>query len=160
MSTVSNPYTFNIKSNCGFSTNPLISNNIHQVKITMKYSEKTLEADNSPGSFYINYALYYSTSSGVGNMIPTNIFNGDTITGIRCDYNDGFYIDPPIVYITMKSSKKYSKIQLNGGPIKNCLLTYYYQDNSGDKWYMSPLNTYDLKKYDNVPFDLTIEFVE
>ena len=41
MSTVSNPYTFNIKSNCGFSTNPLISNNIHQVKITMKYSNET-----------------------------------------------------------------------------------------------------------------------
>ena len=31
---------------------------------------------------------------------------------------------------------------------------------SGAKWYMSPLNTYDLKKYDNVPFDLTIEFIE
>ena len=160
MSTVSNPYTFNIKSNCGFSTNPLISNNIHQVKITMKYSEKTFEADHPEDPPSTNYALYYSTSSGAGNMIPTNIFNGDTITGIRCDYNDGFYIDPPIVNITMKSSKKYSKIQLNGGPIKNCSLAYYYQDDSGDKWYMSPLNTYDLKKYDNVPFDLTIEFIE
>lgn len=57
MSTVSNPYTFNIKSNCRFSTNPLISNNINQVKITMKYSEKTLEADNSPG-FFILTMLY------------------------------------------------------------------------------------------------------
>ena len=90
MSTVSNPYTFNIKSNCGFSTNPLISNNIHQVKITMKYSEKTFEADHPEDPPSTHYALYYSTSSGAGNMIPTNIFNGDTITGIRCDYNDGF----------------------------------------------------------------------
>ena len=163
MSTVSNPYTFNIKSNCEFSTNPLISNNIHQVKITMKYYEQTFEADHPADEdlHYTEYSLCYSTLSGAGNMIPTNIFNGNTITGISCEYTYGFYTYPPTVSIGIKSSKKYSKIQLNGGPIKNCSLTYRHQDNnSGVKWYSSGLNNYDLRKYNNVPFDLTIKFVK
>ena len=157
MSTVSNPYTFNIKSNCGFSTNTLLSNNL--VKITMKYSEQTYDVDH-PGDqlYYTDYSLYYNSNNNSGNMIP-NIVNGNTITGVYCGYTDGFYEDPPTVSISMKSSKKYSKIHLNGGPIKNCSLTYDSEYNN-IKWYKSGLGNYDLEKYDNVTFDLTIEFVE
>lgn len=158
MSTVSNPYTFNIKSNCGFSTDALISNN--QAKITMVYDENTYEIEHPSDEpiYYTNYSLYYNSNNGKGNMIP-NIINGNTITGIYCSYTDGFYEDPSTVSISMISSKKYSKIHLNGGPIKNCSLTYDHEYNN-IKWYKSDLDNYNLGQYDKIPFDLTIKFVE
>ena len=158
MSTVSNPYTFNIKSNCRFSTDTLTSNN--RVKITMKYFENTYEIDHPADEplYYTDYSLYYNSNNNSGNMIP-NIVNGNTITTISCGYTSGFNETPPTVSIGIISSKKYSKIHLNGGPIKNCSLTYDREYNN-IKWYSSGLGNYDLEKYDGVPFDLTIEFIE
>lgn len=75
MSTVGNPYTFNIKSNCGFSTNALISNN--QAKITMKYSYNDYSDDIEveAGEFIILYytteQLQYFSNYNTGNMCLT-----------------------------------------------------------------------------------------
>ena len=57
MSTVSNPYTFNIKSNCGFST--IISDNIHQVKLTMRYFEDSYDVEDTE-DYYTEYNLIYN----------------------------------------------------------------------------------------------------
>lgn len=155
MSTVTNPYTFNIKSNCGFST--IISDNIYQVKLTMKYYENIYDVEDTE-DYYTDYNLIYNSNNNTGNIVPDKI-NGDTIDYMYCGYTDGYYVSSPTVGIRIKTSKQYSKIHLNGGPIKNCSLTYDRDDINGTKWYRSDLNNYDLEKYDNVPFDLTIEFV-
>ncbi len=164
MSTVSNPYTFNIKSNCGFSTNALLSNN--QVKITMKYTEYDEERnfDHALPIYWTEYYLLYDSEDG--NMIP-NIVNGNTILVVSCSYMDGDLSENPAISVAIKAPQQYSKIILNGGPFKNCSLPYNRNDND-TQWYKiqnsnilgfdSNVNTW--KKYDNIPFDLTIKFVK
>lgn len=162
MSTVSNPYTFNIKSNCGFSTNTLLSNN--QVKITMKYSS-SIESDDHGEEYDTISLLYYNKNSG--SMTP-NIINGITIFLIGIQYSNIYNMDTFEVDVRITSSTKYSKIILNGGPFKNCSIAYLLSDsfNSNNHYYIEECSKVDTdafkwkQNYDNVPFDLTIEFVE
>ena len=162
MSTVSNPYTFNIKSNCGFSTNTLISNN--QVKITMKYNFST-ESNDLGEEFNTISLLYYNKNSG--SMTP-NIINGITVFLISIQYSNNYNINTFEVDVRITSSTKYSKIILNGGPFKNCSIAYLLSGsfNSNDHYYIEESSKVDTdvfkwkQNYDNVPFDLTIEFVE
>lgn len=162
MSTVSNPYTFNIKSNCGFSTNTLISNN--QVKITMKYSF-SIESDDHGEEYDKISLLYYNKNSG--SMTP-NIINGITIFLIGIQYSNIYNMDTFEVDVRITSSTKYSKIILNGGPFKNCSIAYLLSDssNSNNHYYIENSSKVDTdvfkweQNYNNVPFDLTIEFVE
>ena len=116
MSTVSNPYTFNIKSNCGFSANALLSNN--QVKITMKYTSND-EIDNPedpdypenpelwPTYFYTVETLEYNSSDNTGSISP-NTIDGDIIYRIECEdsYGDISY---SIALIFIKTSKNILK---------------------------------------------------
>ena len=156
MSTVSNPYTFNIKSNCGFSTNTLLSNN--KAKITMKFSSTDIGAYTEDG------LLYSAEENKVGNMIP-NVINGNTIIFIWCVYNHGDLTSYG-VYIRIKAPQQYSKIILNGGPFKKCSVPYEYASN-GVQYYIIQtaynipgIDYTNWRQYNNVPFDLTIKFVK
>lgn len=111
MSTVTNPYMFNIKSNCGFSTNALLSNN--QAKITMKYNSR-MEPDDNGEEYNTISLLYHNKNSG--SMTP-NIINGVTIYLIGIQYSNMHDSDTFKVDVRITSSTKYSKIILNGGPI-------------------------------------------
>lgn len=176
MSTVNNPYTFNIKSNCSFSTNTLISNN--RVKITMKYSSnyesETIEDPDFPENPELwptyNYTvniLEYDSSKNTGNIVPS-VVNGNTINRVKCTLTYGDKNDS-VCLIFIKTSQQYSKIILNGGPFKNCPIPFnthastadgvriYYIESNGE---IPRIYYNNWKKYDNVPFDLTIKFVE
>lgn len=166
MSIVNNPYTFNIKSNCGFSTNTLLSNN--KAKITMKYSSTDCEQEENEETiaYYTEDELLYSAEENkVGSMIP-NVIKGNTIILIWCFYDYGD-ITSYGLYIKIKAPQRYSKIILNGGPFKNCSVPYEYVDSNGVQYYTIQTaynipgldTTYNWKNYDNIPFDLTIEFV-
>ena len=162
MSTVTNPYTFNIKSNCKFSTNTLIRN---RVKITMRYETSTESEDH--GESYTTSALYYNYNN-TGSMTP-NIINGNTINVVSINHSDKHDNDTFGVDVAVYSSTKYSKVILNGGPFKNCSIPYDFSAPSDSnsiyysKSFSNPSSEIDdfwtLRKYDNVPFDLTIEFV-
>ncbi len=146
---VSNPYSFNIKSNQVFSTNALISDN--QVKMTMVYFPST---EDDPVE-----TLIYSKDLSACELIP-NIINGVEITklGLQLSSSGNFYCS------ILADGKRYSKIILNGGPFYNFevnynqLLTnttsvYVY---SGDIIGTDP--TY-WGYFDKSSFDLTIKFV-
>ena len=121
MSTVSNPYTFNIKSNCRFWINALLSNN--QVKITMKYSSEDYEEDvpydHDPDQYYTIYytvnILEYDSSKNTGNIVPS-VVNGNNIDRVRCTltYGDNNGSD---CLIFIKTSQQYSKIIFKWWPI-------------------------------------------
>lgn len=155
MSTVSNPYTFNIKPNCGFSTNTLLSNN--KAKITMEFSST------DTASYTADELLYSAEKNKVGSMIP-NVIKGNTMIFIWCFYDYGDLTSYG-VYIRIKAPQQYSKIILNGGPFKKCSVPYEYAD-SGVQYYIIQ-TSYNIpgidytnwRQYNNVPFDLTIEFV-
>ena len=157
-SSVNNPYTFNIKSNCEFSTDPIISNNAHRAKLTMVYS-------------YDDTALIgqltYGTAVADSSIEPT-VINGVNIGGIVLSFDFG---KGRLQCSLNTSGKKYSKIILNGGIFYNLevpyqmsitskIIYYYY---SGD-----PVNSDGIpitdpthwKDYDKTPFDFTMEFVE
>ena len=174
MSTVSNPYTFNIKSNCGFSTNTLLSNN--QAKITMKYfsdeRSETVEDPDYPENpelwptyDYTVDILEYDSSKNTGSMVPS-VVNGNTIHRVRCTTTYGDYNGSDCL-IFIKTSQQYSKIILNGGPFKNCSIPYVgYTPSTGVQRYyiesgesITGIDYNNWGKYNETPFDLTIEFV-
>lgn len=176
MSTVSNPYTFNIKSNCGVSTNPLLSNN--QAKITMKYysSDKidTPEDPDYPENpelwptyYYTVETLEYDSSDNTGSIVPS-VVNGNTIYRVRCTNTYGDYNGSVCLIFIKTSHQQYSKIILNGGPFKNCSIPYVgYTPSTGVQRYyiesgesITGVDYKDWEKYNNIPFDLTIKFIE
>lgn len=152
MSTVSNPYTFNIKSDCGFSTNALISDNTYRAKLTMVYYPNG-ESNN-------RQKLIYSNNTAESDLTP-NIINGVRITSIGLQLES----DNKLYCSLLVDGKMYSKLILNGGPFINFEIYYsqliaatlsvyeYHGDVVGtnpDYWSF----------YDGFPFDFTIEFVE
>lgn len=169
MSTVSNPYKFNIKSNCGFSTNALISDN--QAKITMKYSyndysdDIEVEAGEFITRYYTIEELEYYSAENTGNMVPS-VINGNNIVRIGCYFEYGDLNGHSCIVFT-KDSQQYSKIILNGGPFKNCSIPYDGDTNVNgiQRYYIesrNPIPGIDYTnwgQYNNVPFDLTIKFV-
>lgn len=157
-SSVSNPYTFNIKSNCEFSADPIVSSNAHQAKLTMVYSyDDTALIGN----------LMYGDSLADSSIEP-NVINGVNIGSIVLGFS---FTTGTLQCALTTSGKKYSKIILNGGIFYNLevpyhmsvtskIIRYYY---SGD-----PVNSDSIpitdptqwKDYDKTPFDFTMEFVE
>lgn len=177
MSTVSNPYTFNIKSNCGFSTNPLISNN--QVKITMKYtysekSEDEEDPDNGVVTTY-NYTVENLSfddlsNNKVGSMIP-NMIDGNIVKMLFCENTYGDVVDWYGLLYIVKSNQKYSKAILNGGIFKNCIFPHDPKNDTSGLYCFSKnlidddnsregIDWSNWKDYDKTPFDLTIKFVK
>ena len=175
MSTVSNPYTFNIKSNCGVSTNTLLSNN--QAKITMVYSSneesETIEDPDFPENPELwptyNYTidiLEYDFDKNVGNLFP-DIINENGIRRVRCTDQYGDIESSSCLLFIKTFGKKYSKVILNGGPFKNCIIPYngdtvngfcrFYVESSES---ISGLNYAKWEQYNKVPFDFTIKFVK
>ena len=171
MSTVSNPYTFNIKSNCGFSTNPLLSNN--KADLTMRYLSNNYSEEQEnpeiPGeTITINYTIdslvYESAFISTGSLVP-NTINGNTIIYICAKHIHGD-LESYICDIKIKSSQRYSKIILNGHVFENCSVPYYSQSSDGvQQYYIETYKNIGLnlswswKSYDDSPCMVTIEFV-
>lgn len=95
-----------------------------------------------------------------------NVINGNTIDRVECTYTYGDRNSHTCI-IFIKTSQRYSKIILNGGPFKNCSIPYddTPQNNGIQRYYISsrdPIPGIDYtnwEQYNNAPFDLTIKFV-
>ena len=147
MSTVSNPYTFNIKSNCRFSTDTIISNNAHRTKLTMIYSKSD------------EFILLEYDKNLSGSSIDPNAFGSIRINQIVLRYD---YSNNQLRCFIQLINFRGSKIILNGGIFNNLGVPYKSSSFSKRNYdYTGKLIGTDpthWKDYDKVPFNCTIEF--
>ena len=157
MSTVTNPYTFNIKSNCEFSTIIPIDENTYLTKLAVKYSHE-MNA--------MSYFLKYSNNMDETSLEP-NIINGISILNIQLMDIIGPNINRTSCQI-ITSGKRYSKIILNDsiGIFDNIEVSYNTITNDKDLYiYDNGLKGIHPDNWSNVfsqisSFDLTIKFIE
>ena len=147
MSTVSNPYTFNIKSNCRFSTDTIISSNAHRAKLTMIYSKSD------------EFILLEYDKNLSGSSLNPNAFNEIHINHIVLRYD---YSNNQLRCVIQLINFHDSKIILNGGIFNNLNVPYKSSNFSKRNYvYSGKLIGTDpthWKDYDKVPFNCTIEF--
>lgn len=153
MSTVSNPYTFNIESNCGFSTIVPIGENTYLTKIVMEYYHER----NTP-----TYFLRYSNGVYPTSLEP-NIINGISILSIQLTAINTSRLTCQVT----TSGKRYSKIILKNVVFDNIKVQYNTTSDGKDIYIydgkiigISPGNWPIIaEQMQRTPFNLTIEFV-
>lgn len=157
MSTVSNPYTFNIKSNCGFSVIVPIDENTYLTKLVVEFSHETNT---------MTYFLRYSNNID-GTSLEPNIINGISILSIQLMDIIGPNINRTSCQI-ITSGKRYSKIILNDsvGIFENIEVSYDTTTNGKDLYiYDNGPKGIDPRNWSGLlsqigSFDLIIEFVK
>lgn len=157
MSTVTNPYTFNIKSNCRFSTIVPIGESTYLTKIAMEYYHETNAA---------TYFLRYSNGVYPTSLEP-NIINGISILSIQLIAINMNSVNRFVCQVTT-SGKRYSKIILKNNIAFSNIEVQYNTTSDGKDIYMYDGNPIGISpgnwpviadQMQRNPFDLTIEFI-